>query len=216
MDLFDSDKQWDFENGFYYTSHVTRIAKLVAQYELYRQIIEFPGQIVECGVYKGASLIRLLTYREMLEHPFSRKVIGFDAFGAFPLTHDEKDDAFIEKFEKQGGKGLTKVALEQILERKRFQNYELVEGDINETVPAYLEHHPELRLALLHIDVDVYQPTRVILETLFDRVVKGGLIVLDDYGTVAGETRAVDEFIRGTGLEVRKPSISHIPAFIRK
>ena len=55
---FDQDRQWDYENGFYLTSHVTRIAKLLAHYELYKSIADLPGHVVECGVYKGASLIR--------------------------------------------------------------------------------------------------------------------------------------------------------------
>jgi hypothetical protein len=50
------------------------------------------------------------------------------------------------------------------------------------------------KIALLHIDVDVYDPTKVILESLWHRVVKGGILMLDDYGTVAGETGAVDNF----------------------
>jgi Macrocin-O-methyltransferase (TylF) len=79
-------------------------------------------------------------------------------------------------------------------------------------------NHPELKIALLHVDVDVYLPTKVILQELFDRVVKGGLVVFDDYGTVAGETRAIDEFLEKTGSDVliEKLPISHIPAYIRR
>lgn len=66
--------------------------------------------------------------------------------------------------------------------------------------------------------MDVYRPTKVILESLFESVVVGGLLVFDDYGTVAGETRALDEFLqaRQTKLLVEKLPISHIPAYIRK
>jgi hypothetical protein len=70
----------------------------------------------------------------------------------------------------------------------------------------------------LHVDVDVYRPTKVILEQLFGRVVKSGLVVFDDYGTVAGETRAIDEFLEKAEREllIEKLPISHIPAYIRK
>jgi len=73
---FEVDKQWDYENGFYLTSHLTRLSKMLAHYELYKSIVKLPGHIVECGVFKGASLIRFCTYRKILESPFSRKVIG--------------------------------------------------------------------------------------------------------------------------------------------
>jgi hypothetical protein len=54
---FNTDNEWDYENGFYLTSHVTRLCKLLAQFELYKSIVNLPGHVVECGVYKGASLI---------------------------------------------------------------------------------------------------------------------------------------------------------------
>ncbi len=68
---------------------------------------------------------------------------------------------------------------------KIFNNYELIKGDILQTVPKYLSEHPELKIDLLHMDVDVYQPTVTILNTFYDRVITGGLVVLDDFATVA-------------------------------
>jgi hypothetical protein len=105
-----------------------------------------------------------------------------------------------------------------VLSHKGIENVELIQGDICSTVPAYVRDHPELRISLLHVDVDVYRPTKVALEQLFEKVVPGGLIVLDDYGTVAGETQAVDEFLGALGREVliQKLPISHVPAYIRK
>jgi hypothetical protein len=81
---FDFRKSWEYENGFYLTSPSSRIAKSIAHYELYKKITGLPGEVVECGVFKGASLIRFATFREMTESQFSRKIIGFDAFGKFP------------------------------------------------------------------------------------------------------------------------------------
>ena len=68
----------------------------------------------------------------------------------------------------------------------------------------------------MHIDVDVYKPSVVTLNNLFDRVVSGGLIVFDDFGTVAGETKAIDEFFLNRNVIIEKLPISHIPSFIRK
>ena len=100
---FDTNRQWDYENGFYLTSHVTRLAKMLAHYELYKSITHLPGHIVECGVYKGASLIRFSTFREILENPYSRKIIAFDAFGKFPEQDGASDQEFVDKFEEAGG-----------------------------------------------------------------------------------------------------------------
>jgi hypothetical protein len=216
---FETEKCWDYENGFYLTSHVTRLAKMLAHYELYKMIVGLPGHVVECGVYKGASFLRFATFREILESSHSRKMIGFDAFGRFPEDNEDADNkSFIRRFSDAGGDGIGRESLAEVLDYKRFENCELVEGDICRTVPQYVIDHPELKISLLHVDVDVYQPTKVILEQLFSRVVKSGLVLFDDYGTVAGETRAIDEFLEKTGrdLQIEKLPISHIPAYIRK
>jgi hypothetical protein len=216
---FDPEKCWDYENGFYLTSHVTRLSKMLAHYELYKSIVGLPGHIVECGVYKGASFLRFATFREILESPHSRKIIGFDAFGRFPEEGANTNDRdFIRSFTAEGGDGISHDCFIEVLSHKGFENFELIEGDICSTVPRYVANHPELKIALLHVDVDVYQSSRVILEQLFDRVVRHGLVVFDDYGTVAGETLAVDEFLQRTQkeLSIEKLPISHIPAYIRK
>jgi len=213
---FNVDRQWEYENGFYLTSHITRLAKILAHYELYKSIINLPGHIVECGVYKGASMIQFLTFRDILESPFSRKIIGFDAFGKFPEQEDTTDKKFVEKFEKAGGDGISADELKAVFTHKLFTIYKLIQGDICETLPNYVSTHPEFKIALLHIDVDVYKPAVAILNTLYERVIKGGLVVFDDFGTVAGETRAIDEFFKDKDFQIEKLSISHIPAFIRK
>lgn len=74
-------------------------------------------------------------------------------------------------------------------------NIELIEGDINNTVPEYLTEHPELRISLLHVDVDRYEPTVTIMDSLLPKVVDGGIIIFDDYGDFDGETTAIEESI---------------------
>ena len=213
---FDIDKSWDYENGFYLTSHITRLSKMLAHYELYKSIINLPGQVMEFGVYKGASLIRFATFRDILESSFSRKIIGFDAFGKFPRQKKKEDAKFIRNFEEAGGYGIPLEELKKVFAHKSLANYELIGGDIMKTLPLYLKEHPELKIALLHIDVDVYKPTLFILKKLYDRVVRRGIIIFDDFSTVGGETKAVDEFLTGKKLLIEKLAISHIPSFIRK
>ena len=143
-------------------------------------------------------------------------MIAFDIFGRFPRTSDRDDNQWLEGFEREGGDGIPVVELERVLARKGFRNTELVAGDIHQTLPAYVAAHGELRIAFLHIDVDCYEPTAAALEHLFERVVPGGVVVFDDYGRVAGASRAVDEFLRRHPHALEKPSICHIPAFIVK
>jgi len=212
----DFDKAWDYENGFFLASHPSRLGKLLAHYELYKRIVGLPGHVVECGVFKGASLVQLAVFRRLLETDDSRKIIGFDAFGPFPGTHSGADAAFVEQFERTAGVGLAVEVLQDVLHRKQIANVRLIAGDILETVPRFALDHPELKIALLHVDVDVYEPTRVVLEQFYDRVVPGGIVMLDDYGTVAGATRAVDEFLHGRDVRIEKLPLAHIPAYFVK
>ena len=215
---FDTDSAFDYENGFYLTSEQKRLQKLIAHYELYKKITSLPGAVVELGVFKGASFLRFASFRDMLETANSRTLIGFDAFGRFPQPQDKAatDLAFIAKFEALAGNGISEVELQQCLDYKGLKNTQLIAGDIIETLPAYLAAHPELRIALLHIDVDVYEPSKLALDLLYKHVVRDGLNIFDDYGTVEGETLAVDEFIQQHNLRLRKLSCSHIPAYIQK
>lgn len=215
--MFDFAKKFEYENAFYLTSDVSRIGKLLAHYEIYKKIIGLPGEVVECGVFKGASLIRFATFRDLLENSFSRKVIGFDVFSTFPEVSYPPDKPFVREFvDSAGAKGLELEELKEIFELKRITNYELIKGDINQTIPVYARTNPQLKIALLHIDTDTYEPAVTILENLYDRVVCEGIVVLDDYGTFPGETKAVDEFFNDKKVTVQKLPFYHIPAFIVK
>lgn len=218
INRFDETKPFDYENGFYLTSKPARIGNILAHYELYKMIKDLPGNLVELGVFKGGSLIQFATFRELLENEGSRKIIGFDIFGEFPEAITvESDKKFIEKFAKLETKGefLTREELLKSFENKGIGNIELIQGDIRETVPFYVKNHPELRISLLHIDTDVYEPAKVGLEELYDRVVKGGVIVFDDFATVEGETIAIEEFFRDKDYIIKKMSLSHTkPSYI--
>jgi hypothetical protein len=128
----DLSKKWDYENGFYLTCETSRVGKLISHFEIYKKIINLPGDILEFGVYKGASLVRLLSFRKLLENDYSRKVTGFDMFGKFPdnKLHLDSDRKFVERFENSGGYGIAASELDMHLKRKEFTNYSLIEGDI--------------------------------------------------------------------------------------
>lgn len=213
-----SSRVWDYENAFYWFSSPSRLDKALAHYELYKRIVDLPGHVMEFGVYKAASLIRLASFRRLLETETSRKIVGFDAFGTFPHAEGESDAdaAFISSFESEAGDGLTLEQVEAILAHKGFKNVELVGGNIGETLPAWLDSHPETQIALLHVDTDVYSPSKTAIEHCWDRLVPGGLLVLDDYNAVEGETRAVNELLRRESLRVHKLPFYNVPAFVMK
>jgi hypothetical protein len=208
---------WDAENVYYLRSHPSRIAKLLSHYELYREIIGLPGAIVECGVYKGASLCRFAAFRALLENDHSRRIYGLDAFGPFPssIVESDADRKFIAQFEALGGAGISEEVLSAALAAKGYSNVELVKGDVFETIPALLTRVPHLRIALLHLDMDVYEPTRFAVDHLLPHMTIGGLIVFDDYNAVEGATRAADELCAMRGLTMQKGRFYNVPAYTK-
>ena len=212
------ERKWDYENGYYWFSSPARINKLLAHYELYKMILDKPGDVLEFGVFKATSLIRFLSFRDAMENSHSRKIIGFDTFESFPLEHLSlnSDYDFIQEFEQNSGEGLSKNEIEKVVENKGFSNYELVRGNVFDSLPVFIESNPSLRISLLHLDMDVKEPTEYALKLLYDRVVPGGIIVFDDYSSVEGATIVVDEFCHKYNLELRKLPFYSVPSFITK
>ena len=209
---------WNAENIFYLKSNTERISKLIYQYEIYKKIVEIPGDIIECGVYKGASLIRFLTFRDILENYNSRKVWGFDIFGKFPKKNlDKFDKAFVKYFEKEGGSGINLDELNQILKEKKFSNFELIKGPIEKTLPIFCKKNLSKKIALLHLDLDVYEPTKLSLNILYKNISKGGIILIDDYNQVIGANKAIDEFLNlHKNLKIKKLNFLYAPSYIVK
>ena len=65
------------------------------------------------------------------------------------------------------------------------------------------EQNPQLKISLLNLDVDIYEPSVTVLEHLYPRIVEGGILILDDYGTFPGETKAVDDYFATKGVEAK-------------
>ena len=217
-EIINQQESFFFENNFYLHSDPSRLKKLIVHYELYKKIKKIKGAVLECGVYKGSSFIQWATFRLIDDKYHNRSIIGFDTFNKFPETNFLPDKIHRKKFiSEAGNKSLSVKKLKKIFDKKKFKNIKLVEGDILKTVPKFVIKNPNLKIALLHIDVDIYEPTKVILENLFKKVVKGGIIIFDDFNVFPGETKAVKDFLKGKKYKLKKLSYSKLkPYYIIK
>jgi len=199
--------EFDSENIFYEKSEPSRLLKLLAQYELYKKIQNVKGDIYEFGVFKGTGLIKWATFRLASKEQHKRKIFAFDTFGKFPPSIYAKDKKFLNEFFKDAGiNSYSLKKIKQIVKKKKFTNIEFIKGDINNTLFNFIKKNKKINIALLHIDVDIYEPTKSILENLFDRVTKNGIIIFDDYKKFPGETKAVDDFFKGKKYKLNKIS----------
>jgi len=73
-----------------------------------------------------------------------------------------------------------------------------------------------MKISILNLDVDIYEPTVTILEHLYPLISPGGILVLDDYNTFHGETNAVNEYFKGKNIVINKPIFDLTPYFIVK
>jgi hypothetical protein len=192
------------------------LKRFLAHYELFRRTINLPGDIVELGVFHGASLLSWANFMEVRNMgDRHKKVVGFDNFQGFGDL-DEKDGKEDARVGKQPG-GFNPGDFEAplldaiaIFDADRFIPYKkrihLVKGNIEETVPAYVRDNPGMRISLLHFDADLYRPTLIALEQLWPLVVPGGVVIFDEYGIPPweGESRAVDEFFKGQQLALQR------------
>jgi hypothetical protein len=143
------------------------------------------GLILEFGVYSGETINYIA--RKLPNH----KIFGFDSFEGLP------------EFWRAGfDKG--KFSVKQMPEVQG--NVQLMKGWFDATLPDFVKNNRE-EIAYLHIDCDLYSSTKTIFDLLSKQIVKGTIIVFDEYfnypGWEDGEFKAFQEFIKETKKEYK-------------
>jgi hypothetical protein len=216
----DDQKLWDSYHELLLGPDITRIRKLLTRYELYRLSKDVKGDILECGVFKGSGLMFWLKILAVYEPDSEKKVIGFDTFSFFQGSLMEKEKIAAEQYLQETE--AKSIPVEQIYSCAQNaglkHRVDLIEGDIAKTAPDYVQTNPQLKISLLHLDLDTYDGTKAALEAFYPFVTQGGVIVLDEYGDHQwGETEAVDEYFKDEKIKIESISDSAKPrAFIIK
>ncbi len=160
-----------------------------------------PGDMVECGVWRGGSMMLIA---HALQHfgDTNRELYLYDTFAGM-TEPDEIDVDFDGKGNKpiwdqitgQGDKMGFGGSLEEVkanlqLTRYPEQHTHFIVGDVLQTIPAHLPS----RISLLRLDTDWYKSTLHELRHLYDLIVPHGVLIIDDYGWCRGARQAADEF----------------------
>lgn len=162
---------------------------------------DIAGDLVECGVFQGANIILMRTLSPQ------RICWLFDTFAGMTRPGEHDGDYATQKYavRETVGKPWQAAPLEQVGDNLRAAGVydetklRFVVGDVCVTLrnPATLPQ----RIALLLLDTDFYQSTRVELETLFPRLVAGGVLLIDDFGHWPGARKAVDDYLAAAGID---------------
>ena len=202
-----------FKNKQAYFSSRQFITRILYYNEIYKNILNKPGVIMEFGVECGASLSLLTKLRSIYEpFNFSRKVIGFDTFTGFSNNLIDKEKKIGWKkgdysTPKNYEKSLEKLMLleEQLSPLSHIKKFELIKGDASKTVKKYLNDNIQTVISLAIFDMDIYQPTKEVLLTIKNRLFKGSVLVFDELNDkdFPGETMALLETIGLNNLELK-------------
>jgi hypothetical protein len=173
---------------------------------LARLVEDVAGEVVECGVGGGKSLFMLALLTEAHIHP--RRLWGFDSFQGLPAPGplDEPESAperiKAGKYAFRESEVRSHLLTHGISESTLAERFVFVQGYFPASFPEYTGQP----IALLHLDVDLYQSYKDCLEWFEPKVAPGGVITFDEYGRSywPGATRAIDEYYGGTPPGIQK------------
>ncbi|XDD51544.1 TylF/MycF/NovP-related O-methyltransferase [Leptospira sp. WS92.C1] len=167
------------------------------------------GDIVECGVWRGGSM--MATAYRLMHLKASRMLYLFDTFdGMSPASSEdvsiigENAKSYLDLKKKTEDDTMWAYApIERVKENLYGTQYpkdkiHFIKGKVENTLP----HKKLKKIAILRLDTDWYNSTLHELETLFPLLVKGGVLIIDDYGHWQGARKAVDEYIKRKKVKI--------------
>lgn len=156
-----------------------------------------PGAIVECGVWRGGSMMMAALMLQELGDT-DRMLMLYDTFSGHPKPEaSEEANLFGEKPGDLWQEGWGAVPVGEVLTNMEGTGYpkqriQFIKGRVEETLPRTLDE--QWAVALARLDTDWYPSTKVELEVLWPKLSLGGVLLIDDYGAMPGVRRAVDEY----------------------
>lgn len=165
------------------------------------------GDIVECGVAQGGTAAMMALTSETKGQE-KRNFWFFDSFEGLP-DPSEKDyignsaGEFIQPLENGSCLGTIEQVSELLFEKLKIprNRVHLIQGWFQETISA--NRNKIKKIALLRLDGDWYESTKIPLDGFYDKIQPGGAVIIDDYATCYGSEKAVEEFLTENNISVK-------------
>jgi SAM-dependent methyltransferase len=187
------------------------MTRLLADYDLFRLIVDLPGSIAELGVYLGAGIF---TWAKLLETfvpgDRSRRVYGFESSAGYGALRAEDGNPCPWIDQVVGLKKVPPGYLDRMVRLTNLDNMisgaervRVIQGDILQTVPEFVRNAQGTRFSLIYLDVNLYEPTLVSLRELFPLLLPGGVLASNGFGSPPwqGETVAIEQYFKEAGLQ---------------
>ena len=162
------------------------LTNFIAKYEIFKKILDVPGDIVECGVFFGGGLMTSAHLSSIFEPiNFERRIIGFDTFTG--LTELSEFDSTKSTLAKKGAYAVDSFDDIQecikLYDSNRYLSHlkkvQIIKGDAVKTIPQFLKEHPETMIGLLYLDFLLYEPSKVALENFLPRMPENSIIAFN-------------------------------------
>lgn len=202
---FDLEKAFNEAYARCASETMTSKERMYAQWSAVRYLDSagLDGAIVECGVWRGGSMMIAVEGLRSMAADRGRELWLYDTFAGMPppadmdvqaLTGQTAADVLAGQPQTEDNPFWAIAQKEVVASNMAATGYppyliHLIEGKVEDTIPARM---PD-RIALLRLDTDWYASTRHSLEHLWPRLVRGGILIVDDYGYWQGARQAVDE-----------------------
>lgn len=186
---------------------MTSWERLYSLYSAVRYIAKanIPGDFVECGVWRGGSMMMVALTLAALGKT-DRRLVLFDTFEGLPKPDEALDvdtwgnraiDGWLPHKKSDESSDWAYASLEEVRSNLESTGYPMsqvtfVKGMVENTIPSNAPND----IALLRLDTDWYASTRHELEHLYSRLSRNGILILDDYGHFEGARKATDEFLQ--------------------
>ena len=202
------------------------ISDFLVRYELFKMVKDIPGAFLEFGVYNGQGLLSWANFSAIQEpYHVTREIYGFDTFAGFSGV-GERDKSDHPDVVRDGGYSIASYerisrAIELFDQNRPIGHVKkifLVPGDVKQTLRPFLASNPHVVPALIYLDMDIYEPTRFVIEELLDRMPKGGIVAFDEFAhrSYPGETTALMDVLPMKDIKLQRvPFCSRIAFFIR-
>lgn len=205
-------------NNFIFSNDTKILGKLLHRYDFFCATRHLPGDIVEVGVFKGSGIASFSKFVDIYCPNSNKKIIGFDFFNPTESTkmlekdssHDRNSMDLVYSRSTNDDREYASV-MRRLDEMSIDKKYDLIEGDVEQTLPKFIQENPGFRISLLYIDVDLERPTYFTLKYLWDRVLPGGIIVFDEFEYHKfSESCGVEKFLQERNIEFSLQSTNWI------
>lgn len=186
---------------------------LIVHYELFKRILHLKGAVVKCGITAVESFSRFTDlYKTEINQ--QRKLIAFEKYESDFEFEETVLQTFL-KMKTHNGNNIRDLK-ESLIERGKQENVEFLPGKLSEAIPNYLIENPELKIALLNIDLDDYESSLTALDYLYPRIEVGGILIIDNYHKLSAEMLAINTYFNNAKVKLQHFSLSQGPFFIIK